>query len=153
MSKIEDRIKELGLELPPTPKPVAAYVPAVQTGNIVFTAGQLPRTESGLVAAGLVPSQTSVETAAAGAQVCALNALAAIKGLIGDLDKIQRIVKVVVFVASDSDFGGQPTVANGASEVLQKIFEEKGQHARSALGVAALPINASVEVELIVEVG
>jgi enamine deaminase RidA (YjgF/YER057c/UK114 family) len=132
---------------------LAAYVPTVRTGNLVFTAGQLPRRDGELVATGKVGAEVTPEVAAEAAAACALNALAAIKGEIGDLAAIRRVVKVVVFVASAPDFTGQPAVANGASELLGKVFGDAGTHARSAVGVAVLPLDVPVEVELVVEVG
>lgn len=152
MSQIEARIAELGRELPEAPKPVAAYIPAVVSGRQVFTSGQLPMRGGELIATGKVGAEVSVETATECAAQCAINALAAIKGQIGSLDKITRVVKVVGFVASTPDFTGQPGVMNGASTLLQEIFGERGVHARSAVGVAALPLDAPVEVELVVEV-
>jgi enamine deaminase RidA (YjgF/YER057c/UK114 family) len=128
-------------------------VPTVRTGNLVFTAGQLPRRDGELVATGKVGAEVTPEVAAEAAAACALNALAAIKGEIGDLSAIRRVVKVVVFVASAPDFTGQPAVANGASELLGKVFGDAGTHARSAVGVAVLPLDVPVEVELVVEVG
>ena len=153
MSTPEERITELGLTLPSDAAPLAAYVPAVRTGNLVFTAGQLPRRDGELVATGKVGAEVTPEDAAEAAAACALNALAAIKGEIGDLSAIRRVVKVVVFVASAPDFTGQPAVANGASELLGKVFGDAGTHARSAVGVAVLPLDVPVEVELVVEVG
>ena len=153
MSTPEERIAELGLTLPSDTAPLAAYVPTVRTGNLVFTAGQLPRRDGELVATGKVGAEVTPEVAAAAAAACALNALAAIKGEIGDLSAIRRVVKVVVFVASAPDFTGQPAVANGASELLGKVFGDAGTHARSAVGVAVLPLDVPVEVELVVEVG
>ena len=153
MSTPEERIAELGLTLPSDTAPLAAYVPTVRTGNLVFTAGQLPRRDGELVATGKVGAEVTPEVAAEAAAACALNALAAIKGEIGDLAAIRRVVKVVVFVASAPDFTGQPAVANGASELLGKVFGDAGTHARSAVGVAVLPLDVPVEVELVVEVG
>ena len=153
MSTPEERIAELGLTLPSDVPPLAAYVPAVRTGDLVFTAGQLPRRDGELVATGKVGAEVTPEVAAEAAAACALNALAAIKGEIGDLSAIRRVVKVVVFVASAPDFTGQPGVANGASELLGKVLGDAGVHARSAVGVAALPLDVPVEVELVVEVG
>jgi enamine deaminase RidA (YjgF/YER057c/UK114 family) len=153
VSTPEERIAELGLTLPSDTAPLAAYVPTVRTGNLVFTAGQLPRRDGELVATGKVGAEVTPEVAAAAAAACALNALAAIKGEIGDLAAIRRVVKVVVFVASAPDFTGQPAVANGASELLGKVFGDAGTHARSAVGVAVLPLDVPVEVELVVEVG
>ncbi len=151
MSVIEDRLKELGLKLPTLTKPVAAYVPAIVTGNLVFTAGQLPFVDGKLEATGKVGAEVSAEVAAKLAQTCALNALAAASSVIGSLDRVTRIVKVVGFVASAPDFTGQPGVVNGASELLGEVFGEPGQHARSAVGVAVLPLDAPVEVELVLE--
>nr|WP_243739057.1 RidA family protein [Microcella frigidaquae] len=144
-------MSELGISIPPVTKPVAAYVPAVATGNLVMTAGQLPFVDGALPATGKVGAEVAAEDAAGYARTAVLNALAAVQGAIGSLDRVTRIVKVVVFVASEPDFTGQPAVANGASTVLGEIFDERGQHARSAVGVAVLPLDAPVEVELIVE--
>lgn len=152
MSQIESKLAELGLALPPVPKPVAAYIPASRGGNIVFTSGQLPTRDGNLVCQGLVTRDVSPETAADAAQVCALNALAAIKGVIGDLDKIVKVVKLGVFVASPADFTAHPKIANGASDLILKLFGESGRHARTTIGVPSLPLNAPVEVEMIVEV-
>jgi enamine deaminase RidA (YjgF/YER057c/UK114 family) len=152
---VEDRLAELGLTVPEVVPPVAAYVPAVLDGSRVYTSGQLPMVAGAMAATGKVGSgegQVSPEVAKELAQVCALNAIAAIKGVIGDLDKVERVVKVVGFVASDPSFTGQPGVINGASEFLGKVFGDKGAHARSAVGVAALPLDAAVEVEVIVHV-
>jgi enamine deaminase RidA (YjgF/YER057c/UK114 family) len=145
------RLSELGIELPPVVKPVAAYVPAVQTGNLVYTAGQLPMVAGELPAAGAVGGVVTPEQAKALARICALNALAAVDSLVG-IDAVARVVKVVGFVASAPGFHGQPGVVNGASELFGEVFGEAGAHARSAVGVAELPLNAPVEVELIVEV-
>lgn len=152
MSAIEEKLKSLGLVLPEAPKPVAVYIPAIQSGNLVFTSGQLPMVKGELTVKGVVGRDIAKEAAAEGAQVCALNALAAIKGVIGDLDKIKRIVKIVVFVASTPNFTAQPSVANGASQLIEKVFGDNGRHARSAVGAPSLPLNAAVEVEMIVEV-
>jgi enamine deaminase RidA (YjgF/YER057c/UK114 family) len=152
MGKVESRINELALSLPEAPKPVAAYVPAKQTGNLVFTAGQLPTINGELISKGLLGQDVEIEDANKAARICTLNALAAIKGVIGDLDRIKQIVRVVGYVASDATFTQQPAVANGASELLLEIFGENGKHARSAIGVAVLPLNASVEIELTVEI-
>ncbi len=149
----EERLAELGLTVPEVVPPVAAYVPAVRSGDLVFTAGQVPLRDGTLVAEGKVGGAVSVEQATECAQQCALNALAAVKSVIGDLANVRRVVKVVVYVASTPDFTGQPGVANGASELLGAVFGDDGVHARSAVGVAALPIDAPVEVELVVEVG
>lgn len=146
------RLAELGITLPPVVAPVASYVPAVQSGPFVYTAGQLPVVDGEMLAIGKVGSTVSEELARECARACALNALAAVVSVIGDVDRIQRIVKVVGFVASGPDFVGQPAVVNGASDVLGEIFGDAGAHARSAVGVSALPKDAPVEVEMIVEV-
>jgi enamine deaminase RidA (YjgF/YER057c/UK114 family) len=148
---IEQKLAELGLELPNVATPAGAYVPAVISGNLVFTAGQIPLVDGVLMATGKVGSEISPEFAKEIAQRCALNALAAIKSVIGDLSRVKRVVKVVGFVASTAEFTGQPGVLNGASELLGKVFGDAGLHARSAVGVASLPLDAPVEVELIVE--
>ncbi|WP_404286489.1 RidA family protein [Glutamicibacter arilaitensis] len=150
-SRVEARLAELNLTLPAVAKPVAAYLPAVTTGNYVYTSGQLPLINGELPALGKVGAEVSAEEAKAMAQTCALNALAAIKAEIGDLDRIKRIVKVVGFVSSDPTFTGQPGVINGASEFFGNVLGEAGVHARSAVGVAVLPLNAPVEVEVIAE--
>lgn len=152
MSAVEDRLAELGLEVPEVAAPVAAYVPVVQDGNLVYTSGQLPLTGGKLGATGKVGAEVTAEEAAKLAQTCALNAIAAVKSQVGDLDKVTRVIKVVGFVASDPSFTGQPAVINGASELLAKAFGERGAHARSAVGVAALPMDAPVEVEIVVSV-
>jgi enamine deaminase RidA (YjgF/YER057c/UK114 family) len=154
MSKIEARLAELGFPLPEVAKPVAAYVPSVVTGNLVFTSGQLPFVNGSLPASGKVGlSDDLVDPATAKdlARLCALNALAAVKQAIGDLDRVTRVVKVVGFVSSVPEFTGQPGVMNGASEFLVEVFGEVGVHARSAVGVPSLPLDSAVEVELIVE--
>ena len=145
------RLAELGIALPPVIAPLAAYIPAVRTGNLVYTSGQLPLESGELIHAGKVGSEVSPEQAKAAARICALNALAAIEALVG-IDAVSRVVKLVGFVSSAPGFTGQPGVVNGASEVLGEIFGDAGAHARSAVGVAELPLNAPVEVELIVEV-
>jgi enamine deaminase RidA (YjgF/YER057c/UK114 family) len=152
MSHPEEKLAELGLKLPDVAKPVAAYVPAVRTGNLVYTSGQLPLREGTLIATGKVGADVTAEVAVECAQQCALNALAAVKAEIGDLANVTRVVKAVAFIASSTDFTGQPRVANGASELFGQVFGEIGQHARSAVGVPVLPLDAPVEVELIVEV-
>lgn len=152
MSGVEGRLQSLGHELPTVAAPLAAYVPAMRSGNLIFTSGQLPTRNGELVATGLVGSDVSVEDAKAAAEICALNAIAAVKSVLGNLDNVRRVVKVVGFVASAPGFTQQPAVVNGASELLLAAFGDIGKHARSAVGVAALPINAPVEVELIVEV-
>lgn len=148
---INQRLSELGIVLPEVAKPAGAYVPAVVSGNLVFTAGQIPLVEGKLVATGKVGKEITQEQAKDIARICALNAVAAVKGAIGDLDRVKKIVKVVGFVASAPEFTQQPFVINGASELLQQIFGEDGIHARSAVGVAVLPLDAPVEVELVVE--
>lgn len=145
------RLKELGLELPSVVPPVAAYVPAVRTGNLVYTSGQLPMAGGVMAQTGLVGGPVTPEQAKELARTCALNALAAVDALVG-LDSVVRVVKVVGFVASAPGFTGQPGVVNGASELFGEVFGEAGQHARSAVGVAVLPLDASVEVEIVVEV-
>jgi enamine deaminase RidA (YjgF/YER057c/UK114 family) len=146
-----ERLAALGLTLPTVPTPLAAYVPAVRSGDLVFTSGQLPLVEGRLLATGKVGAEVSAEDAVDLAKQCALNALAAVHALVG-LDEVANVVKVVGFVSSAPDFFAQPTVVNGASELLGAVFGEAGAHARSAVGVAALPLNAPVEVELIVRV-
>jgi enamine deaminase RidA (YjgF/YER057c/UK114 family) len=149
---VEQRLADLGLTLPEVAAPLASYVPAVRSGAHVFTAGQLPLSSGELVATGKVGGEVSAEEAQAAARQCALNALAAVKSVVGSLDAVRQIVKVTVFVASTPDFTGQPVVANGASELLGDVFGDAGRHARSAVGVPVLPIDAPVEVELVVEV-
>jgi enamine deaminase RidA (YjgF/YER057c/UK114 family) len=146
-----ERLTELGIELPEVAKPVAAYVPAVRSGSFVYTSGQLPFVSGSLAATGKVGAELSPEEAKRQARTCALNALAAVHALVG-IDAVVKIVKVVGFVASAEGFTGQPAVVNGASELCGEIFGDAGQHARSAVGVAELPLSAPVEVELIVEV-
>ena len=148
---VADRLAELGLELPPVVAPVGSYVPAVRTGSLVFTSGQLPMVQGQLAAVGKVGALVTPEQAKDLARTCAVNALAAIDALVG-LDSVVRVVKVVGFVSSTPDFTGQPGVVNGASELLGEVFGDAGVHARSAVGVAALPLDAPVEVELVVEV-
>jgi enamine deaminase RidA (YjgF/YER057c/UK114 family) len=155
MGAISDRLAQLGISLPAVAAPVAAYVPAVQTGSLVFTSGQLPFADGALLATGKVGEGAGLVSPALAADLarqCALNALAAVAGLVGSLDQVVRIIKVVGFVASDPSFTGQPAVINGASNLLTEIFHDDGIHARSAVGVAALPLDSPVEVEIIVEV-
>lgn len=154
-SAVESRLAELGLTVPDVAKPVAAYVPALRDGNLVFTSGQLPMVSGELVQTGkvgdghgLVPAEDAKKLA----EICALNAIAAVKSVIGDLDMVTRVIKVVGFVASDPSFSGQSGVINGASELLGKAFGDAGVHARSAVGVAGLPLDAPVEVEITVSV-
>lgn len=151
-SVVEERLAGLGLSVPEVAKPVAAYVPAVRSGSHVHTSGQLPLRSGELIATGKVGGAIDPAAAYECARQCVLNALAAIKAEVGDLDAVKRVVKVVVFVASEPDFTGQPGVANGASELLGEVFGEAGAHARSAVGVAALPLDAPVEIEMTVEV-
>ena len=146
------RLAELGLSLPDVVPPLAAYVPAVRTGDLVFTAGQIPLRDGALLATGKVGAEVSADEARACAEQCALNALAAIVSVVGDLAAIEQIVKVVVYVASAPEFTGQPAVANGASELLGAVFGDAGVHARSAVGAASLPLDAPVEVELVARV-
>ena len=148
----EARLVALGLALPPVAAPLAAYVPAVRSGQHVYTAGQLPLADGKLLMTGRVGAQVSVEEAAALARTCALNALAAVASVTGGLSAVTRIVKIVGYVASDPSFTGQPLVVNGASELMLEVFGDAGRHARSAVGVAALPLDAPVEIELIAEV-
>ncbi len=151
MSRVEQRLTELGYVLPEVATPAGSYLPAMISGNLVFTAGQIPLVEGKLIATGKLGAAIDAEQGAAIAERCALNALAAIKSVLGDLDRVTQVVKVVGFVASVPEFTAQPTVINGASEFLQKVFGDAGKHARSAVGVPVLPLDAPVEVELIVE--
>jgi enamine deaminase RidA (YjgF/YER057c/UK114 family) len=146
------RLAELGIELPGVAAPAGAYVPAVRSGSLVFTAGQVPFVDGKIAGTGKVGREVSPEEAKAHARTCALNALAAVHALVG-IDNVTRVVKVVGFVASAEGFTGQPAVINGASELLGEVFGDAGQHARSAVGVAELPLGVPVEVELTVEVG
>ncbi|MCM3504473.1 MULTISPECIES: RidA family protein [unclassified Curtobacterium] len=146
-----DRLAELGLTIPEVAAPVAAYVPAVLTGQYVYTAGQLPFVDGALSVTGKVGAAVDADAATAQARVAALNALAAVQSVAGSLDRVARVVKVTVFVASDPSFTGQPAVANGASTLVGEVFGDAGVHARSAVGVAVLPLDAPVEVELVVE--
>ena len=146
-----ERLRELGISLPQVAAPVAAYVPAIRTGNQVWTSGQIPFVNGELAATGKVGAEVSAEDAYNYARIAALNALAAVDALVG-IDKVPRVLKIVGFVASAEDFGGQPAVINGASELMGEIFGDAGAHARSAVGVAELPLNSPVEVEIIVEI-
>ena len=152
MSTPEERLADLGLSVPDVSKPVAAYVPALRSGNHVFTSGQLPMRDGQLMLTGKVGGEVSQEEAVECARQCGLNALAAVRAEVGELSAVKRIVKVVAFVASTPDFTGQPLVANGVSELLGEVFGEAGRHARSAVGVTVLPLDSPVEVELVVEV-
>lgn len=149
---IEAKLTELGITLPAAPKPVAAYVPAVRSGNLVFISGQLPMKDGKLLATGKLPSATPLEAGVAAARQCGINLLAALKAEIGDLDKVRRVVRLGVFVASEDAFTDQPKVANGASELMQAVFGEAGRHVRAAVGTNVLPLGASVEVEAVFEV-
>ena len=148
---IADKLKELGIVLPEVPAPVAAYVPAVRAGDFVFTAGQIPFVEGKLKYAGVVGKDLSLEQAVECARICALNAIAAVKSVVGDLDQVERVVKLTGWVASANDFTDQAKVMNGASELVGRIFGEAGKHARSAVAANVLPLNAPVEVEMIVK--
>jgi enamine deaminase RidA (YjgF/YER057c/UK114 family) len=152
MSTPEERLQELGLSVPDVAKPVAAYIPALRSGQHVFTSGQLPMRDGSLILTGKVGGEVTEEEGVECARQCALNALAAVRAEVGELSAVKRIVKVVVFVASTPDFTAQPKVANGVSELLGEVFGEAGRHARSAVGVAVLPLDAPVEVELVVEI-
>ncbi len=149
---IEDKIKELGYTLPETAKPLAAYIPAIKTGEFVYTSGQVPVVGGELKYKGKIGADLSVEDGQKAAIICALNGLSAIKGVVGDLNKIEQIIKVTVFVNSANGFTDQPKVANGASEFLGSVFGDAGIHTRSAVGVSELPINSAVEIEMIVKV-
>jgi enamine deaminase RidA (YjgF/YER057c/UK114 family) len=146
------RLKELGIELPEVAKPLASYVPAVRSGNLVYTSGQLPMQAGKLAATGKLGDDVTPEQGKGLARICTLNALAAVDSLVG-IDAVTQVVKVVGFVASAPGFNGQPGVVNGASHLLAEVFEDRGSHARSAVGVAELPLDSPVEVELVVEVG
>jgi enamine deaminase RidA (YjgF/YER057c/UK114 family) len=148
---VEAKLAELGLTLPEVVPPLAAYQPAVISGAYVYTAGQLPMVEGKLPVTGKVGGEVTPEEAKELARTCALNALAAVKSVVGDLDRVARVVKVVGFVASAADFTGQPAVINGASELLGAVFGDKGVHARSAVGVAVLPLDSPIEIEIQVE--
>lgn len=147
----EERLRELGYELPAVPEPAGSYVPATRAGSLIFTAGQLPLEAGELRTSGKVGEEVTVEEAQEAARLCALNALAAAASEAGGLDNIGRVVKVTGFVASARGFNGQPGVINGASDLIGEVFGESGLHARSAVGVAELPLGAPVEVEIIVE--
>lgn len=151
MSKVEERLAASGIVIPDVPVPLAAYVPGVVSGNLVHTSGQLPMAKGALAFKGKLGQDASVEDGYAAAKQCAVNCLGVVKALIGDLDRVKRVVKVVGFVNSTPDFEAQPKVINGASELLQLAFGENGAHARSAVGVAALPLGAMCEVEIVVE--
>ncbi|WP_285734946.1 RidA family protein [Nocardiopsis sp. ATB16-24] len=152
MTTPEERITELGLTLPEVAAPVASYAPTVRSGDHVYVSGQLPLVEGALVATGKVGAEVTPETARELAEVCALNAIAAVRAEVGELSKVVRVVKVGGYVAGTPDFTGQPGVVNGASDLLVRVFGDAGVHARAAVGVAALPLDAPVEIEMIVEV-
>lgn len=149
---VADKLSELGIVIPQVSKPVAAYVPALRDGDLVYTSGQLPFVDGELIHPGVVGDAVSVDEAYAAARQCAINALAAIESVVGDLDKVKQVLKVVGYVASAPGFGQQPQVINGASELFGDVFGERGQHARSAVGVAALPLGTSVELDVTVRV-
>jgi enamine deaminase RidA (YjgF/YER057c/UK114 family) len=149
---IEEKINELGFTLPAPPKPLASYVPAVKSGNLVFTAGQLPIKDGSLVFKGKLGKELNEDDGKKAAQLCTLNCLSVIKNEIETLDNIDRIIKLTVFVSSSEGFINHPQVANGASDLIKDIFGENGKHVRSAVGVSELPLNASVEIEMIVSV-
>lgn len=152
MTTHTERLAELGIELPEVVTPLAAYVPTARTGNLIFTSGQLPLVQGELTATGKLGAEVTLEQGAEAARACAVNAVAALADAAGGLDNIVRIVKVVIFVSSAPEFTDQPKVGNGASELLGQVFGDAGQHARSAVGVATLPRNAAVEVEVVAEV-
>ena len=149
---IEEKIKELGIEIPEVAKPLASYIPAKKVDSLVMTSGQVPIVKGVIKYAGIVGKDLSEEDGQKAAQICALNCLAAIKEVIGDLNLIKEVVKLTVFVASSETFTSQPKVANGASDLIGKIFGEIGKHVRSAVGVTSLPLNAAVEIEMTVRV-
>jgi enamine deaminase RidA (YjgF/YER057c/UK114 family) len=151
MATPEERLAELGITLPSPPAPVAAYVSTVTTGNHVYVSGQVPMVDGKASATGRLGDELDVGQGAEVARVCAINVMAQLKGALGDLSRVARVVKLVGFVASAPGFGGQPEVVNGASELFVEVFGDAGRHARSAVGVAALPRNVPVEVEAIVE--
>jgi len=152
MAQIEKKLAEMGIELPEAPKPVASYVSAQRTGNLIITSGQLPRIGTKMLYEGIVGKDVTPEQAKECARLCAIVNLALIKSMIGDLDKVVQVVRLGVFVASSPDFTAHPAIANGASDLLQEVFGDKGKHARSTVGMAVLPLNAPVEIEMMVEV-
>lgn len=152
MNTIDNRLAALGIELPDVARPVANYVPFVRTGNLVFTAGQLPMKDGALMQTGLLGDTVTIEQGSACARQCAINILAVVKAATGDLGKVKRIVKLVGFVAGGAGFTDQPKVVNGASDLFVEVFGEAGRHARSAVGVSALPLNAPVEIEAVIEI-
>jgi len=152
MANIEAKLQQMGITLPPVPKPVAAYIPARKVGNLVFVSGQGPAVEGEFVHVGKVGVNKTVQEGYEAAKICALNCLAAVKNLVGSLDKVEEIIQVRGFVNCATDFGEQPEVINGASELLQEIFGDQGKHARAALGTSSLPRDITVEVEMVVKV-
>lgn len=148
----EEKIKQLGITIPEPVKPLAAYIPAMQVGNLVMTSGQVPISAGVVKYQGKVGKDLSEEEGKAAAKLCAINCLSAVKSVIGNLNKIQRVVKLTVFIASAEGFTAQPKVANGASEIIGEIFGDAGKHVRSAVGVSELPLNSAVEIEMIVEI-
>lgn len=150
--KVEEKLKAMGIELPEPPQPVAAYIPAVRTGNLIFVSGQIPAQNGKVMYTGRVGAEVSIEEAYQAARLCCINCLSVIKSVVGDLDKVKRIVKVTGFVNSVGESGDQPKAVNGASELLVEVFGEAGKHARAAVGSSGLPLNVPVEVEMIVEV-
>ena len=149
---IEEKLGALGITLPSPPKPVGSYIPLVRTGNLVFVSGQIPISDGKVLYSGKVTEDLSIEEAQKAARLCVINALAQLKSEFGNLDKISKIVRVSGFVNSPPEFAEQPKVINGASDLLFEIFEKKGQHARTAIGVSSLPLNSAVELDLIVEI-
>ncbi len=149
---IEEKLKQLGIEIPDAPKPLAAYIPAVRTGNLVFTSGQLPFLNGELQYRGKVGGDVSVDDAKAAAKLCAINCLSAVKSVIGSLDEIARVVKITAFIASADGFTNQPEVANGASGFMLEVFGDAGRHSRGAVGVSELPRGACVEIETVFEI-
>jgi enamine deaminase RidA (YjgF/YER057c/UK114 family) len=149
---IEEKFKEMGIEIPEAPKPLASYIPVIKTGNLIFTAGQIPMANGELKYKGKVGREISLEDGIKAAELCVINCLSVIKSELINLDKIKRIIKVTVFVSSADGFTDQPKVANGASDLLVKVFGENGKHVRSAVGVNELPIGSAVEIEMVVEV-
>lgn len=148
----EEKLKQMGITIPETAKPLAAYIPAMQIGNLVMTSGQVPISAGVVKYSGKVGKDLTEEEGKAAAKLCAMNCLSAVKSVIGSLDKIKRVLKLTVFVSSAEGFTAQPKVANGASEFIVEIFGEAGKHVRSAVGVSELPLNSAVEIEMIVEV-
>lgn len=152
MPQIEARLQELGIELPDVPNPIANYVGAVRTGNLVFLSGRGPRKDGRFVSNGKLGKDVTVEEGYEAARLTALNLLSSLKSEVGDLDRVRRIVKLTGMVSSDPSFTDQPQVINGASDLLVEVFGDKGRHARAAFGVACLPMDTSVEIEMVVEV-